>query len=203
VLETHLPVVVSAAALLSLERLFYIGIVHAPGRFRAWFAEVLTVTDPVSAVERLFCGFKAIQVLVFAWWCYAFGGGWEPARVTAATVVGLVAMAAGQALNASVFYRLGRIGAFYGAQFGREVPWSRAFPFSVFKHPQYVGTVTSIWGFFLVARFPAPDWWMLPALETVYYTLGARLEQVARSATMAWVSDNTSDHRRTDAGIPS
>jgi methylene-fatty-acyl-phospholipid synthase len=203
VLETHAPVVVAAAVLLSLERLFYIGIVHTPGRFRAWFAEVLTVTDPVAAVERLFYGFKVLQVLVFASWCYAFGGGWEPARVNAATVVGLVAMAAGQGLNASVFYRLGRIGAFYGAQFGREVPWSRAFPFSVFKHPQYVGTVTSIWGFFLVARFPAADWWMLPALETVYYTLGARLEQVARSATMAWVSDNTSDHRRTDAGIPS
>jgi methylene-fatty-acyl-phospholipid synthase len=203
VLETHLPVLVGAAALLSLERLFYVGIVHTPERFRAWFARGLAIADPVSAVERLFCGFKLLQLLVFAWWCYAFGGGPEPERVNAATVLGLVAIAAGQGLNASVFYRLGRVGAFYGAQFGRAVPWSQAFPFSVFKHPQYVGTVTSIWGLFLVARFPAADWWVLPAIETVYYTVGARLEHVARSASIPWLSDSTSDHRRTDAGIPS
>ena len=43
--------------------------------------------------------------------------------------------------------------------------------------PQYVGTVLSIWGFFLVMRFPHDDWLVLPVLETIYYTLGARLER--------------------------
>jgi methylene-fatty-acyl-phospholipid synthase len=56
------------------------------------------------------------------------------------------------------------------------VRWTQGFPFSLFKHPQYVGTVLSIWGFFLVARYPQDDWWLLPALETIYYGIGAVLE---------------------------
>jgi methylene-fatty-acyl-phospholipid synthase len=57
------------------------------------------------------------------------------------------------------------------------LPWCRAFPFSVLQHPQYVGTVLSIWGFFLVMRFPHDDWYLLPIVETVYYALGAYFEQ--------------------------
>ena len=91
--------------------------------------------------------------------------------------VGGLLIVAGQLLNLSVFYRLGRVGVFYGGRFGHAVPWTDDFPFSVFAHPQYVGAVTSIWGFFLVMRFPHGDWYVLPVLETVYYALGARLEQ--------------------------
>ena len=69
------------------------------------------------------------------------------------------------------------VGAFYGERFGYEVPWCRKFPFSWFKHPQYTGALLSIWGFFLVMRFPHDDWYMLPALETVYYVLGAYFER--------------------------
>jgi methylene-fatty-acyl-phospholipid synthase len=83
----------------------------------------------------------------------------------------------GQALNVSVFYRLGSEGVFYGRRFGRPVSWIRAFPFSWTDHPQYVGTVLTIWGVFLFMRFPNPDWIVLPALETVYYALGARFER--------------------------
>ena len=60
---------------------------------------------------------------------------------------------------------------------GYEMPWCRAFPFSWLKHPQYVGTVLFIWGFFLVLRFPHDDWYILPIIETVYYVLGACFEQ--------------------------
>jgi methylene-fatty-acyl-phospholipid synthase len=80
---------------------------------------------------------------------------------------------AGQCLN---IYRLGHAGVFYGNRLDRPVTWCRAFPFSVLEHPQYVGPLLSIWGFFLVARFPYDDWYALPALETVYYLLGAKLE---------------------------
>jgi hypothetical protein len=82
-------------------------------------------------------------------------------------------------LNMSVFYRLGKVGVFYGRQLGYEIPWCRAFPFSLLRHPQYVGTLLSIWGFFLVMRFPHNDWYLLPTLETVYYVLGAYFEQTA------------------------
>jgi phosphatidyl-N-methylethanolamine N-methyltransferase len=50
------------------------------------------------------------------------------------------------------------------------------FPYSVLSHPQYVGAVLTIWGLFLMLRFPAADWYLLPLLETVYYAAGSCLE---------------------------
>ena len=50
-------------------------------------------------------------------------------------------------------------------------------------HPQYVGAVLTIWGFFLVMRFPHADWFLLPAVETVYYSVGAYFE--ARGTSFA------------------
>ena len=89
--------------------------------------------------------------------------------------LGAMMVAVGQGLNVAVFYRLGKVGVFYGNKLGYSIPWSRKFPFSCLKHPQYVGALLSIWGFFLVMRFPHNDWYMLPALETVYYTVGGAL----------------------------
>jgi protein-S-isoprenylcysteine O-methyltransferase Ste14 len=57
------------------------------------------------------------------------------------------------------------------------VPWCQGFPYSLFKHPQYVGTLLSIWGFFLLMAFPHDGWYLIPMLETVYYTGGAYFEQ--------------------------
>jgi hypothetical protein len=89
---------------------------------------------------------------------------------------GATLMIAGQALNVSVFHRLGKLGVFYGNKLGYRIPWSRKFPFSCLKHPQYVGALMTIWGFFLVMRFPADDWYLLPVLETLYYGFGAYFE---------------------------
>ena len=127
----------------------------------------------------LFYGFKILQFTVFIGWCYFHGNGsltpfsgdlWSLAP-------GVVLIVGGQTLNLSVFYRLGKVGVFYGDKFGYHVPWCHRFPFSLFKHPQYAGTLLSIWGFFLVMRFPHDDWYLLPLLETGYYTLGAYLER--------------------------
>lgn len=78
----------------------------------------------------------------------------------------------GQFLNFSVFFRLGKTGVFYGAQFDYPVPWVSAFPFSFIRHPQYLGVLLSIWGFFIVMRFPNDDWLYLPLLQTAYYVWG-------------------------------
>jgi methylene-fatty-acyl-phospholipid synthase len=102
---------------------------------------------------------------------------WPSAGNLWSLVPGLALIAGGQTLNLSVFYRLGNVGVFYGDKFGYEIPWCRRFPFSLFKHPQYAGTLLSIWGFFLVMRFPHDDWYLLPILETVYYSLGAYFER--------------------------
>ena len=58
--------------------------------------------------------------------------------------LGLALIAGGQTLNLSVFYRLDKVGVFYGDRFGHQVPWCRGVPFSLFKRPQYAGTLFSI-----------------------------------------------------------
>jgi hypothetical protein len=179
VLEDRLAIVSCAAALLGAERICYVWIARSPERFRAVCTGTLMSMgdDPITTVARLFYGFKVVQFSVFAWWCYVFAqGAPAPDLDLSAVATGLAAILVGQTLNLSVFYRLGRVGVFYGGQFGYPVNRTDAFPFSLFKHPQYVGTVLSIWGFFLIARFPQGDWWLLPAIETIYYGIGARLE---------------------------
>jgi methylene-fatty-acyl-phospholipid synthase len=170
-----------AAVLLSLERLCYAWIWRAPDTFRAWCTRpaVAAAGGPVDILQLIFCGFKALQLAVFLGWCYAHGRGEVFSLEGSAASIGLggALLAAGQALNLSVFYRLGKAGVFYGNKFGYRVPWCRRFPFSWFRHPQYVGALLSIWGFFLVLRFPHDDWYWLPVLETAYYGLGAYLER--------------------------
>ena len=67
--------------------------------------------------------------------------------------VGGSLLVVGQLLNLAVFYRLGVIGVFYGSQFGEEIPWCQEFPFSLCRHPQYIGTLCSIWGFSSLSVF--------------------------------------------------
>lgn len=166
-----------AAVLLALERVAYVWVWYRPEAFAAWSAR-RGYTDPVDALETLFVAFKALQLAVFVGWCVVHGPGlrWPTDAGVAPALAGVAAIAIGQYLNASVFRRLGRVGVFYGNRFGRPVPWCTAFPFSVLRHPQYVGTVLSIWGFFLLAAYPEPHWFALPALETLYYAAGALLE---------------------------
>ena len=169
------------AVLLSLERLCYVWIWQAPEDFRAWcdHPAVAYIGKPVDVLQQLFYGFKVIQVAVFVGWCYVYGHGslWPLGGQAWSLGCGGVLLVVGQILNVSVFYQLGKVGVFYGNKLGYEMPWCRAFPFSWLTHPQYVGTVLSIWGFFLVMRFPHDDWYLLPSLETVYYALGVYFEQ--------------------------
>lgn len=171
---------VLAALLLSLERICYVWAWRHTASFRRFCARpaVARWGEPVEILERLFYAFKAIQFGVFVAWWWAFGGGaLRPASATLVPLVtGATLIAIGQTLNVAVFHRLGRVGVFYGNRLGHAVPWCTGFPFSVFPHPQYLGTVLSIWGLFVVMRFPAADWAVLPALETLYYAAGSRLE---------------------------
>jgi methylene-fatty-acyl-phospholipid synthase len=170
-----------AAAALTLERACYAWIARSPHTFRRWCARpgVARLGEPVAVVRVLFVGFKLIQLSVFAGWCFVYGGGSlaPSSRGVLPLAVGGGLLIVGQVLNWSVFYRLGRVGVFYGDRLGYEVPWRSDFPFSVLSHPQYVGAVLSIWGFFVVMRFPHDDWSLLPILETVYYVVGTVIEE--------------------------
>jgi methylene-fatty-acyl-phospholipid synthase len=174
-----------AAALLLPERIFYVWLCWSPASFVALCRVPFSGrrVDPVVAVELIFYVFKAIQAGVFAGWCLAFGGGQIlPAGGPVAIALGSLLVIGGQALISFVFTRLGRLGVFYGGQFGRPVAWHTGFPFSTLRHPQYVGAVMTIWGIFLIMRFPAPDWTVLPVLETFYYWLSTKLERYERAA---------------------
>ncbi len=173
---------IAAAVLLSFERVCYLWIWRWPERFRDWCAKPALTnlsSEPVDILQFLFCAFKVLQGAVFVGWCVIFdGGALRPASPAVFNLgLGAALIAAGQALNVSVFHRLGKIGVFYGNRLGYKVPWSQRFPFSCIKHPQYLGALLSIWGFFLMMRFPYDDWYLLPAIESVYYGLGAYLER--------------------------
>jgi len=170
-----------AAVLLSVERICYVWAWRYPESFRTFcrYRAVSMLGSPVAVLQNLFYSFKGIQLLVLLGWCLILGHGSliPPGTNAFAFTLGGILIATGQFLNVSVFYRLGEVGVFYGNRFGYEIPWCSDFPFSILKHPQYVGALLSIWGFFFALRFPHPDWAALPALETVYYLLGAYLEQ--------------------------
>jgi len=170
----------TAAVLLSFERACYVWIARAPDAFRAFCSRraVAWIGEPVAVVRSLFYASKILQAAVFLGWCYIHGRGSLAPTTHEIPVLALAAVAivVGQVLIWSVFYRLGWIGAFFGDRLGYDVRWSREFPFSLLAHPQYVGSVMTIWGFFAIMRFPASDWFVLPALETFYYSVGGYLE---------------------------
>jgi len=198
-----LRIFIIAAALLSIERLWYAWVWRAPEDFKAWCARSLPawIGDPVDVVRLFFFLFKILQCSVFLAWCLIQSDGSLLPRdgTTLSLMAGTALIIAGQILNVSVFYRLGKVGVFYGSKLGYRVRWSKRFPFSYLEHPQYVGAVLSIWGFFLIMRFPHPDWYMLPALETVYYTLGAYLEGADPRIVCTARPDSVNDQIHSDA----
>ena len=170
-----------AALFLAIERVSYVLVWRYPERFRAWVqaGEAASRSDPVDALKRLFLLFKLIQIGVFAAWIIGFSDTFPPLPTAELPwlLLGAVLIIVGQVLNFGVFWRLGKVGVFYGNKLGHEVPWVKGFPFSLVPHPQYVGTLMSIWGLFLAMRFPHPDWIMLPLISTLYYLLAMRLER--------------------------
>lgn len=168
----------AAAPLLAVERVAYALIWRWPDTFRL-SCQRMGASDPVRVLRWLFVAFKMLQLSVFAGWIAAHGGPLPiDGSVTLSTMLAVLALTLGQVLNVAVFVRLGAVGVFYGTRFGHIVRWCTGFPFSLLSHPQYVGTVLSIWGLFLLTRYPAPDWSLLPILETVYYVLGAWAERM-------------------------
>ena len=166
-----------SAILLSFERITYFLVSRYPDR---WYQTcqrppLASFGNPVDALHALFYGFKVIQGGVFVYWWMRFGDTWMPLPTAGgfALTAGLLLIGAGVFLNAAVFFRLRRTGVFYGAEIGYDVPWIKGFPFSVMRHPQYLGALSCIWGLFLVMRFPNDDWFYLPLMETAFYAWGA------------------------------
>lgn len=170
-----------AAGALSIERFWYAWVCHHPDSFRRFCSKpgIALFGEPIDVLRNGFVCFKTLQLAVFVGWCYIHGNGTviPPGEDGQWIWTGSLLIATGQVLNFGVFLRLGKTGVFYGNKLGHQVPWCRGFPFSLMPHPQYVGAILSIWGFFMTTRFPHDDWCLLPLLQTGQYALGAYLEQ--------------------------
>lgn len=179
----------TSAVVLSAERVTYALIAWRPARFLELCRRpvIARLGEPVAVVRSLLYGFKGLQFTLFALWCLVHGEGRALPATLDPVVLGLAATAilVGQVLNWSVFYRLGTVGVFYGDRLGHTLPRCRRFPFSLCAHPQYLGVVLTIWGFFFGMRYPHDDWFALPALETIYYAVSAQLEDDTRSGQEA------------------
>lgn len=72
----------------------------------------------------------------------------------------------GQSLNAGIFSAIGHAGVYYGFKLGSKVPWVTGWPFDTVKHPQYVGSVLTVWGMAALVAGQAP---LAPLLQLAAY----------------------------------
>ena len=85
-----------------------------------------------------------------------------------------------QVLNISIYRAIGKKGVYYGFKLGSPVPWHTGFPFNVVSHPQYVGSIMTIWGAGGLVWSQAPSGWtaMLIYWSALYVLTGLQ-EQFA------------------------
>lgn len=132
----------------------------------------------VDAFAALAAAGKLLQIWTFVMWAWAnhADGVCAWSAVTLPQFLNAVLLIAlGQALNYATFRALGRSGVYYGTRLGHKgLPWVHSYPFNVVPHPQYVGSVLTIWGTILLLHhmLPLPDalyvavWWSALYLVT-------------------------------------
>lgn len=125
-------------------------------------------------------GFQFVSV---AAWGY-LRGGFVPVPVLLQSlhpvqvVVGLGLILFGQVLNAGIFKAIGHVGVYYGFKLGHVVPWVDGFPFNVVRHPQYVGSVATVWGAAVLVSgvLPLADVGLLVFYWTLLYVFTGIME---------------------------
>ena len=114
---------------------------------------------PVAIAKQfatLAVGMKVIQLLFYLRWYLITIEGDESgdvgrllvstfsragaARLAAAAVL----LCSGGSLNHAVYTTLGAVGVYYGNRFGAVIPWVEGYPFNVFPHPQYLGSILCV-----------------------------------------------------------
>lgn len=68
----------------------------------------------------------------------------------------LLLVAYGQSLNIGIFQAIGHDGVYYGFKLGKKIPWVTGWPFDTVAHPQYVGSVLTVWGMLALVWGQAP-----------------------------------------------
>mmetsp|Transcript_16035 Transcript_16035/g.28498 ORF Transcript_16035/g.28498 Transcript_16035/m.28498 type:complete len:282 (-) Transcript_16035:365-1210(-) len=94
-------------------------------------------------------------------------------------LLGLELLALGQLFNMAVYSQIGEAGVYYGCRLGQDVPWVYGFPFSTVPHPQYLGTVLSIFGLAVLLCTPAAvslGIYGMTGVMTIYYAFSSYVE---------------------------
>lgn len=60
----------------------------------------------------------------------------------------------------AVYTAIKPVGIYYGCKLGYDVPWCTGFPFNTVPHPQYVGSVLTVWGLICMVWSQVP--WSIP-----------------------------------------
>lgn len=91
----------------------------------------------------------------------------------------LLLLGYGQSLNVGIFQAIGHAGVYYGFKLGHKIPWVTGWPFDSVSHPQYVGSVLSVWALAALAWGQAPGGALLTlaAYWTAVYVVTAMQEQ--------------------------
>ena len=77
-----------------------------------------------------------------------------------------------------VYGQIGSDGVYYGFKLGREVPWCTAFPFTTFRHPQYVSATSLFLGLLLACGWRGGDSLVLFAGQVWLYTFTGFMEEM-------------------------
>lgn len=67
---------------------------------------------------------------------------------------------AGQHLNYLVYKYLGVDGVYYGARFGKNIPWVHGYPYSTMRDPQYIGGILTLIGLSIGVPVEIVAWWI-------------------------------------------
>mgnify|MGYP002629642770 FL=1 len=105
----------------------------------------------VEVFESLAWLLKLVQFTAVASWLAIRGATMKGVVGLAAAepllaVGGVGLMVVGQVLNAGIYRAIGHKGVYYGFKLGHTIPWVDGFPFTVVRHPQYVGSVATVVG---------------------------------------------------------
>lgn len=128
-------------AVMSIPHIYYFWIWTNPAQFTR-----LCKYDPVSTLANTAVLIKCLQYATAVWWFLNHGPVVNPLLNMKTFVLGAVCALFGQILNLSVYKTLGKAGVYYGSRLGQPCKWVTGFPFNTVPHPQYVGSVLTIWG---------------------------------------------------------
>jgi protein-S-isoprenylcysteine O-methyltransferase Ste14 len=81
--------------------------------------------------------------------------------------------------SANALQAIGHDGVYYGFKLGKVIPWFYGWPFDTVPHPQYFGSVLTIWGMVALVWSQAPQAALviMAGFWTLVYVVTALQEQ--------------------------